>query len=98
VRRVSTKEDGPVLLVGHSWSGAVITEADNHPRSADDRIAAAAPDLAVAQRLAGCFDRPLGEGRGRVLRWRSFPAGCEIATRVPPPRPGARIVRRRESK
>ena len=26
------KQDGPVILVGHSWGGAVITEAGNHPK------------------------------------------------------------------
>lgn len=25
------KQDGPTILVGHSWGGAVITEAGNHP-------------------------------------------------------------------
>src|SRR3954447_7024014 len=28
--RVINMQDGPVLLVGHSWGGAVITEAGNH--------------------------------------------------------------------
>ncbi|HEY5745366.1 MAG TPA: alpha/beta hydrolase [Chryseolinea sp.] len=28
---VLDKQDGPVILVGHSWGGAVITEAGNHP-------------------------------------------------------------------
>jgi len=28
------KQDGPVILVGHSWGGAVITEAGNHPKVA----------------------------------------------------------------
>jgi len=27
-------QDGPTILVGHSWGGAVITEAGNHPRVA----------------------------------------------------------------
>ncbi len=29
---VLDKQDGPVILVGHSWGGAVITEAGNHPK------------------------------------------------------------------
>ena len=37
--------DGPVVLVGHSYGGSVITEAGNHPRvSALVYIAAFAPD------------------------------------------------------
>jgi pimeloyl-ACP methyl ester carboxylesterase len=29
---VLDKQDGPVILVGHSWGGAVITEAGNHDK------------------------------------------------------------------
>ena len=29
---VLDKQDGPVILVGHSWGGAVITQAGNHPK------------------------------------------------------------------
>jgi pimeloyl-ACP methyl ester carboxylesterase len=28
------KQDGPTILVGHSWGGSVITEAGNHPKVA----------------------------------------------------------------
>jgi pimeloyl-ACP methyl ester carboxylesterase len=31
---VLDKQDGPAILVGHSWGGAVITEAGNHPNVA----------------------------------------------------------------
>lgn len=31
---VLDKQDGPTVLVGHSWGGAVITEAGNHPKVA----------------------------------------------------------------
>jgi pimeloyl-ACP methyl ester carboxylesterase len=31
VTRVIAAQDGPVVLVGHSYAGAVITEAGNHP-------------------------------------------------------------------
>ena len=44
-RRVLSTRDGPTILVGHSYGGAVITEAGNHPKvSALVYIAAFAPD------------------------------------------------------
>ena len=44
-RRVIDAQDGPVVLVGHSYGGAVITEAGNDPKvSALVYIAAFAPD------------------------------------------------------
>jgi len=43
--RVIDMQDGPVLLVGHSWGGAVITEAGNHPQVKGlVYVAAGAPD------------------------------------------------------
>ena len=45
VNRVLNMQTGPILLVGHSWGGAVITEAGNHPSVAGlVYIAAGAPD------------------------------------------------------
>ena len=42
---VLDKQDGPVVLAGHSWGGAVITEAGNHPKvEALVYIAAFQPD------------------------------------------------------
>lgn len=42
---VLDKQDGPVILVGHSWGGTVITEAGNHPKvAALVYIAAFQPD------------------------------------------------------
>ena len=32
--RIIALQDGPVILVGHSWGGAVITEAGNDPKVA----------------------------------------------------------------
>src|SRR5882724_4882241 len=44
-KRVLAMLDGPVILVGHSWGGAVITEAGNDPKVAGlVYIAAFAPD------------------------------------------------------
>jgi pimeloyl-ACP methyl ester carboxylesterase len=43
--RAIDMQDGRVLLVAHSWGGAVITEAGNHPKVAGlVYIAAGAPD------------------------------------------------------
>ncbi len=43
--RAIDNQDGPVLLVGHSWGGAVITEAGTDPRVAGlVYVAAATPD------------------------------------------------------
>jgi pimeloyl-ACP methyl ester carboxylesterase len=43
--RIIDKQDGPVILVGHSWGGTVITEAGNNPKVVGlVYIAAFAPD------------------------------------------------------
>jgi pimeloyl-ACP methyl ester carboxylesterase len=43
--RVVDMQEGPVIMVGHSWGGAVITEAGNHPQVKGlVYIAAGAPD------------------------------------------------------
>jgi pimeloyl-ACP methyl ester carboxylesterase len=45
VKRVIGTQEGPVLLVGHSWGGTIITEAGNDAKvSGLVYIAAAAPD------------------------------------------------------
>src|SRR5881397_2847445 len=44
-KRVIAAQNGPVILVGHSYGGAVITEAGNHPNVAGlVYITAFAPD------------------------------------------------------
>lgn len=44
-KRAIELQDGPVLLVGHSWGGVVITEAGNHDKVVGlVYVAAAAPD------------------------------------------------------
>ncbi|PYC65387.1 alpha/beta hydrolase [Micromonospora arborensis] len=43
--RALDRQDGPTVLVGHSWAGTVISEAGNHPLvSALVYVAARAPD------------------------------------------------------
>ena len=43
--RAVEAQEGPVLMVGHSWGGAVITEAGNHPQVKGlVYVAAGAPD------------------------------------------------------
>ena len=37
-RRILATQDGPTILVGHSYGGAVITEAGNHPKVLSPRI------------------------------------------------------------
>src|SRR6476646_5546386 len=45
VNRVLSEQDGPVLLVGHSWGGAVITESGNDAKVVGlVYVAAGAPD------------------------------------------------------
>jgi pimeloyl-ACP methyl ester carboxylesterase len=41
--RIINAQDGPVLLVGHSYGGAVITEAGNNPKVAGLVYVAAFP-------------------------------------------------------
>lgn len=47
-KRAITLQDGPVILVGHSWAGVVITEAGTDPKVAGlVYVAAFAPDVGV---------------------------------------------------
>src|SRR6202142_3594375 len=51
-KRIIDAQDGPVLLVGHSYGGAVITEAGNNPKVAGlVYVAAFAPE--VGETLGG---------------------------------------------
>jgi pimeloyl-ACP methyl ester carboxylesterase len=64
--RIINAQDGPVLLVGHSYGGAVITEAGNNPKVAGlVYVAAFAPD-------AGESALSLGKSYGAT------PGGSEI--------------------
>jgi len=59
-RRILALQDGPTVLVGHSWGGAVISEAGTDPNvSALVYVAARAPDAGEDfAALAAKFPRP----------------------------------------
>jgi len=63
---VINAQDGPVVLVGHSWGGVVITEAGNDPKvSALVYVSAFAPD--VGQSLKTLSDSgPATEGTAAI--------------------------------
>ena len=61
-KRVIDAQDGPVLLVGHSYGGAVITEAGNNPKVAGlVYVAAFAPDTGES---SGALGKPYGATPG----------------------------------
>ncbi|WP_240640633.1 alpha/beta hydrolase [Microbacterium sp. 10M-3C3] len=60
-RRVLDRQDGPAILVGHSWGGTVITEAGVHPKVAGlVYVSALAPDRGetTAQQYDGFAPTP----------------------------------------
>ena len=59
-QRVLARQDGPTVLVGHSFSGMIVTEAGMHPNvSALVYVAARAPDAGEDYAaLAGTFPTP----------------------------------------
>jgi pimeloyl-ACP methyl ester carboxylesterase len=61
-RKMVTQQEGPVLLVGHSYGGAVITEAGDLPNVVGlVYIAAFAPDAGESLAIIGeAFDPPPG--------------------------------------
>ena len=68
-KRTLATQDGPTILVGHSYGGAVITEAGNHPNvSALAYVAAFAPDK--------------GESVGSLIK--DPPAGAPVPPILPP--------------
>ncbi|MBB2946450.1 pimeloyl-ACP methyl ester carboxylesterase [Actinoplanes lutulentus] len=59
--RILDQQDGPAILVGHSWGGTVITEAGTHPRVAGlVYVSALAPDAGetTAQQYEGFAATP----------------------------------------
>jgi pimeloyl-ACP methyl ester carboxylesterase len=60
-QRVLDRQDGPAILVGHSWGGTVITEAGVHPKVAGlVYVSALAPDAGetTAQQYQGFAATP----------------------------------------
>lgn len=82
-RRVLDRQDGPAILVGHSWGGTVITEAGVDPKVAGlVYVSALSPDLGetTAQQYEGFVTPPefvidsRGDGFG-FLQAETFKAG-----------------------
>jgi pimeloyl-ACP methyl ester carboxylesterase len=60
-RRILDRQDGPAILVGHSWGGTVITEAGVHPKVAGlVYVSALSPDAGetTAQQYEGFVTPP----------------------------------------
>jgi len=60
-RRILDRQDGPTILVGHSWGGTVITEAGTHPNVVGlVYVSALAPDAgeSTAQQYQGFAATP----------------------------------------
>ena len=101
--RVLDLQDGPTILVGHSWGGTVITEAGVHPKVAGlVYVSALAPDAGetTAQQYEGFAETPdfvidvVDDGYGFLNR-EKFKAGFAARRerrrrRVPARRAGAR--------
>src|SRR6201997_3568443 len=61
-RRIIAMQDGPVILVGHSWGGAVISEVGDHPKVAGlVYVAAYVPDVGMS---ANDTSKPFGDTPG----------------------------------
>lgn len=67
-KRIIALQDGPVILVGHSWGGAVITQAGDGPKVAGlVYVAAYAPDTGQsANDASGAFGVTEGQKQIRV--------------------------------
>src|ERR1700749_2467482 len=62
-RRIIALQDGPVILVGHSWGGAVITEAGDDPKVVGlVYVAAFVPDVGMS---ANDTSNPFGPTPGQ---------------------------------
>jgi pimeloyl-ACP methyl ester carboxylesterase len=62
-RRIIAMQDGPVILVGHSWAGAVISEVGDDPKVAGlVYVAAYVPDVGMS---ANDTSKPFGATPGQ---------------------------------
>src|SRR5262250_629519 len=62
-RRIIAMQDGPVILVGHSWGGAVISEVGDDPKVAGlVYVAAYVPDVGMS---ANDTSKPFGSTPGQ---------------------------------
>ena len=90
-REIIGAQDGPVVLVGHSYGGAVITEAGTDPNvAALVYIAAFAPRHRRIGKHAHC--RPAARRARAALRCRPETASCSWTGR------SSRLVRRRRAR
>ncbi|NKC31108.1 alpha/beta fold hydrolase [Falsiroseomonas selenitidurans] len=87
-RRILDRQDGPTILVGHSWGGTVITEAGVHPKVAGlVYVSALSPDAGetTAQQYEGFVTPPefvldvAGDGFG-FIKSENFKAGFAADT------------------
>ena len=98
-RRILALQDGPTVLVGHSWAGTVISEAGGDPHvSALVYVAARAPDagedytaLAATVPDAAGQRRPRHVGRLRAVERGRVPQGFRRRSRA---REGTHPLRR----
>lgn len=88
-RRILDRQDGPIILVGHSWGGTVITEAGVHPKVAGlVYVSAFSPDVGetAAQQYEGFvtpaeFALDIGADGFGILKAENFKAGFAADTR-----------------
>ena len=77
-KRVIDAQGEPVILVGHSYGGAVITEAGNHPNvAALVYIAAFVPDKGESVNTLPRASRPMARSRQFCPRRTGFSSSTE---------------------
>ena len=69
-KRAIASQNGPVILVGHSYGGAVITEAGNDPKVAG-LVYIAAFGIDEGESLGALLSAPIGQVLNQDLGWRA---------------------------